>query len=158
VAKNNIGWFFSEIKKAAKDFSYGAFVQRKDPFIGGLFFFRYEAKHRETLPYWDKFPCVIPISIEPGSFLAINLHYLPIPERVALLSSLLKYKVTKTNREYLNISYKMLSTASKADKYKVCIKRYLFPYLRSRFIKVDDINWEKAARLPVAQWQNSRPY
>jgi hypothetical protein len=123
-----------------------------------MFFFIYDAKYKDILPYWDKFPLVIPIEMYDNGFLGLNLHYLPIPKRKVLIKYLLKYKTIKSSREYLKISYSILNSASKMPAFKECIHRYLMSHLRSRFVKVDDFNWEKAAALPVQKFQKKSPY
>ena len=44
---------------------------------GGLYLFQYDAKHKDTLPYWDKLPLVFPFRKVPDGFYGLNLHYLP---------------------------------------------------------------------------------
>jgi hypothetical protein len=57
---------------------------------GKLFFFYYDPKHKETLPYYDQFPLVIPFAKEKGAFRGLNLHYLDYQMRMALFNELLK--------------------------------------------------------------------
>ena len=45
--------------------------------VGSMYMFFYDAKHRETLPYWDSFPLVIMVQPVKGGFHGLNLHYLP---------------------------------------------------------------------------------
>jgi hypothetical protein len=35
---------------------------RGDSVYGSMYFFRYDPKHKSTLPYYDKFPCIFPIN------------------------------------------------------------------------------------------------
>jgi hypothetical protein len=130
----------------------------KDPFIGGLFFFLYDPKHKDTLPYYDKFPVVIPIEIYQDGFLGLNLHYLEVDKRKVLLNYLLKYKTKSSTRNYLKLSYQVLKSASKIRGFDVCIKRYLTGHIKSRLVKVNDEDWEKAALLPVQKFAKSSPY
>lgn len=157
-SKAGISWFFKEIKKASTDFKYNTFNPVKDPFIGGLFFFVYSPKYKDKLPYWDKFPLVIPFGIESDSFIGLNLHYLPSAERLKLLSFLQKNKAKKTTRQYMSISYSVLKAAAHTDLFKPCIHRYLKSHLRSRLVKVDSESWDKVAVLPTQQFQKSSPY
>ena len=55
------------------------------PFLGTLVLFNYDAKGYATLPYWDKYPVVIPIEPRGKGFLGLNLHYLPPRKRLELL-------------------------------------------------------------------------
>ena len=52
--------------------------------IGALYFFVYDPKTKADLPYYDRFPLVLPLKREPDGFLGLNLHYLPIPLRIKL--------------------------------------------------------------------------
>lgn len=156
--KAGISWFFKEIKKAASDFKYNAFNPTRDPFIGGLFFFLYSPKYKDTLPYWDKFPLVIPFGVDADSFIGLNLHYLPIPERKKLLEFLEKHKTKKTSRQYMKISYSVLNAAVHTELFKPCIHRYLKSHLRSRLVKVNHEEWANVAVLPVQQFQKGKPY
>jgi hypothetical protein len=158
TSKQGLSWFYSLIKKSAKDFAEDAFNPKKEPFIGGLFFFRYTAKYAGALPYWDAFPLVIPFGVDSQSFIGLNLHYLPDLQRRKLLEYLMTLKAKKTTRQYMRISYEALKTSSKSPLYEPCIKRYLISHVRSRFVKVSPDEWMNAALLPVAQWKKSTPY
>ena len=56
---------------------------------GGMFMYFYDPKHKETLPYYDRFPLTIPVERAPGGFKGLNLHYLPPILRAKFLDSLL---------------------------------------------------------------------
>jgi hypothetical protein len=127
--------------------------------IGKMYFFYYDPKHKKTLPLYDKFPLVFPIERYADGFLGINLHYLSIGERSALLSKLQTYRSNNKMNETtkLRLSYDLLqSTRSLASATRPCIKRYLFSHVRSPFVEVTANEWDMAAQLPVAVWiQNS---
>ena len=65
--------------------------QSSSPFFGNLNMFFYDPKFKKTLPYYDRFPLVLPIERYSDGFLGINLHYLPIPLRIRLLDELMDY-------------------------------------------------------------------
>ena len=58
------------------------------PKYGMMNLFGYDAKHKATLPYYDKFPLIFPIEPAKGGFIGINFHYLPFGARVAFLKQL----------------------------------------------------------------------
>lgn len=118
-----------------------------------MFFFRYDPLYKNVLPYWDKFPLVIPFDINATSFIGLNIHYLPIPARQKLLDILGVLRTKKTTREYMRISYKFIKSASQTELFQPCIHRYLKSHLRSRLVKVDPDEWRNAADLPVQQFQ-----
>ena len=58
--------------------------QATRPFFGRLNMFFYDPKLKKKLPYYDRFPLVLPLENYNDGFLGINLHYLPIPLRIKL--------------------------------------------------------------------------
>lgn len=152
-------WFYRELQRSANDFSYNAFSIRTSPFIGGMFFFIYDAKHKETLPYWDKFPLVIPIEMYNDGFLGLNLHYLPPFERLLLLNRLRVFKTgSQTVQQYMKISYALLKQYAKTKAYIPTIHRYLTSHLRSRLVQVNSDDWHKVVELPVQKFVGKQPY
>lgn len=158
-----IAWFYSEIKgelgadgrakSRIRRIPDKAFNPAKDAFIGGLFFYIYDAKHKDTLPYWDQFPLVIPVSLYDNGFLGLNLHYLPPIGRAKLLDLLAKYKRRALSpRAYMKLSYDMLKGAVQHDLFKPCVHRYLTTHIKSDLVKVSDEYWERAAMLPVQKF------
>lgn len=125
--------------------------------IGNMFMFFYDPKHKDTLPYYDSFPLVIPFSPAEKGFLGLNLHYIPPILRAKLLEGLLE---TTNNRMFnestkFSINYKKLKSASNLKFFKPCVKHYLTSQVRSRFAKVDPVEWEIATFLPTADWKKS---
>lgn len=120
-------------------------------FIGRMYFYHYDPKHKETLPVWDKFPLVIPMEYYSDGFLAMNLHYLDPYTRLLLLDRLQDFinndKYDDTTR--FNLSYKLLSQSRRYNMVQQCIKRYLFAHIRSSLIYIEPDNWETAIFLPT---------
>jgi hypothetical protein len=87
---------------------------RDKSFIGRMYFYLYDPKHKDTLPYYDRFPLVIPIERYPDGFLGLNLHYIHPKHRIILLDKLSEAannsKFDETTR--LKISYNYLQRAS----------------------------------------------
>ena len=61
------------------------------PKYGIMNLFGYDPKHKFTLPYYDKFPLIMPLEAAKGGFYGINFHYLPFGARVAFLRQLSQY-------------------------------------------------------------------
>ena len=125
--------------------------------IGKMYFFFYDPKTKDTLPYYDRFPLVIPIDRYADGFLGLNLHYIHPKERVILLD---KLSSTLNNKEYnettkMRISYAYLSAASKAYEATPCIKRYLFSHVQSRFLEITADEWDVAVMLPMERFQKA---
>jgi len=120
--------------------------------IGKMYFFVYDPKTKDKLPYYDLFPLVFPIEPYGDGFLGINLHYIDQSSRLQLLDNL--YSITTNNnfdtRTKLKISYSILSSSSRYLKAMPCIKRYLYSHMNSPFLQVDSEEWEIAALLPVS--------
>ena len=128
-------------------------------FIGRMFFFFYDAKLKKVLPYWDKFPLVIPIEVYNDSFLGLNLHYLHPTYRTVLLD---KLETILTNKKYddttkMRISYQYLKKAAKImpKEAKPCIKKYLYTHIQSKFLPVSADEWEIVVFLPWEDFTSS---
>ena len=125
--------------------------------LGCMYFYFYDPKLKDSLPYYDRFPLVIPIERYSDGFLGLNLHYIHPKQRIILLD---KLSDTATNRRFdektkLRLSYQYLSTASTAFQAMPCIKRYLFSHLTSRFLEIPADEWDIAALLPVEQFEKA---
>ena len=104
---------------------------------GNMYMYFYDAKHKDTLPYYDGFPLVIPTGPAPGGFYGLNLHYLPLPLRAKALDAL-------------------LGDGGLPAKYVApMIHRYLFKQVRSRFALVEKPEWEIATFLPTADFRGA---
>jgi hypothetical protein len=119
--------------------------------IGKMYFYFYDPKTKDSMPYYDRFPLVIPIERYNDGFLGLNLHYIHPKNRMVLLD---KLSDTISNDTYdentkLKINYRYLAAASKIFEATPCIKRYLFTQIESRFLEITADEWDIAALLPV---------
>ena len=123
------------------------------PFYGRLNMFFYDPKLKKTLPYYDRFPLVLPMERYNDGFLGINLHYLPIPLRIRLLDRLVDYsnntKFDETTELNVLGKYRNLS---KIRLLKPTIKRYLAGHVKSSFRRVDADEFTIATLLPVQRF------
>lgn len=125
--------------------------------IGEMFMFFYDPKHKQTLPYYDRFPLTIIVDLAPDGFYGINLHYLPMTLRAKFLDALLD---VTTNKKYndttrFKMSYQMLKSSSKMKYFKPCFKHYLSNHVKGNFAKVPAPEWEIATFLPVADFKKA---
>ena len=122
--------------------------------IGRMYHFFYDPKHKKTLPYYDRFPLIFPFKRVRGGFLGINLHYLPLRLRAKLMDEL--YTLSRDNRydenTRLRISYNVLNGAAKYKYFKPCVKHYLTPHVKSRFLEVYAAEWDIALFLPTERF------
>ena len=124
---------------------------------GEMICYFYEAKHKATLPYWDKFPVIFPVEIYKDGFLGLNLHYLPPLYRARLMDNLYD---TLNNKRYdettrLRMTYSLLNAATKYKYFKPCVKRYLSNHIQSRIIRIDVREWDYAMMMPLARFQKA---
>lgn len=134
---------------------------------GNLYAFLYDAKMKETLPYWDRFPLVFPFRAVQGGFYGLNLHYLPYRMRVQLMNKLLQFKNNDKFDETTKLRYSwgLINGVSKFREAEPCVKHYLYEQVRSPFAKIESYDWATAMMLPVEQfvgtnkntvWQDSK--
>lgn len=156
--KESVDWFIGKARSAAgyrRNMFNNTERNRDVPTVGRMFFFHYDAKHKKTLPVWDRFPLVFPLQPYSDGFLGLNVHYLSGGERQSLLGKLMEFSSSQklTPRMKLTLSYDLLqSTRSLSSMTRPCIKRYLFNHLRSSFIEITADEWDKVIDLPLEQF------
>lgn len=155
-------WFEGQVKKMGnitpssilKDPSLKE-VQRVGP--GNMHMFVYDPKHKETLPYYDRFPLTIMVDVAPGGFYGLNLHYLAPGIRAKFLDQLLSVADGNVMDDArFDISYKMLKSASKMKYFQPCFKHYLTKHIQSQIVKVESKDWTTAIFLPVEDFSKRR--
>jgi hypothetical protein len=147
-------WLRAKVKDL-KPTSSGLMTDRQrlktSSMIGKMYFYFYDPKTKDSMPYYDRFPLVIPIERYNDGFLGLNLHYIHPKNRMILLD---KLSDTTSNGTYdektkLKINYRYLAAASRVFEATPCIKRYLFTQIESRFLEISADEWDIAALLPV---------
>ena len=150
-------WFRDKIAELGKPTATQLIKDGKKaarPFYGNLNMFFYDPKFKKTLPYYDRFPLVLPLERYSDGFLGINLHYLPIPLRVRLLDELMDYS-TDTNfdsKTKINTNYQQLK---KVKLIKPTLKRYLAGHVKSAFRRIDGDEFTVATLLPVQRFSKT---
>lgn len=128
---------------------------RSTTMIGKLYFFKYDPKGKNVLPKYDKFPMCFPIERKGDGFIGLNLHYLDGGTRAGFLQRLMVFKNTKytDDRAALRLSYDLIKGTPVINQLApLCIKRYLFNNVRSKFIEIYPEEYDKAIQLPVENW------
>jgi len=130
-------------------------VNRQNPLIGSMNMFFYDPKHKDKLPYYDRFPLVIIVGPAPKGFYGLNLHYLPPILRAKLLDELLNNLNNKAYDEStrFNVNYSLLKRVSNLRYFKPCYKHYLTQHVKSRMARVNAPEWEIATFLPTADFE-----
>ena len=123
--------------------------------IGRLFFLFYDPKGKDTLPYYDKFPLVMPITTFKNGFLGLNFHYLSPRHRTILLERLLSLRSNQTmdDTTRIRLKYSILKNTAKYKHHKPTIKRYLNGRVKSQFRRIDADEFTAATLLPVARFK-----
>jgi hypothetical protein len=134
-----------------------ALEEKARPLPGRLYHYFYDPKHKDTLPYYDRFPLTLMVSPAENGFYGLNLHYLHPMTRAKLMDSLMD---VATNRRYnyntkLKINYEILSKAKEYKEFKPCFKHYLTKHLRSRVVLIPASEWDIALFLPTEQFKGS---
>ena len=113
-------WFRDKAKEIKKADTKRILADSKDRYRqsmvpGTMYMFYYDPKHKETLPYYDTFPLIFPLSIEKDSILGLNFHYLNPVLRAKLMDLLYEHvsneKMDDTTK--MKITYGILKSASK---------------------------------------------
>lgn len=122
--------------------------------MGNMYLFAYDPKHKDTLPYYDRFPLIFPINKAKGGFLGLNMHYLPPILRAKLMDQLYTVlnnkKFDETTR--LTASYKVLNGAAKFKEFGPCIKHYLNAHVRAKPAYINPSEWDIALFLPTQKF------
>lgn len=130
-------------------------IRRED--LGRMCMFFYDPKWANELPYYDRFPLIIPIEFYDDGFLGINLHYLPPLQRAKLLDAILAIMGDRylDEKKRLYMSYQLLVGYTRTRLYEPCIKRYLYKHARSKYYIVEPENWQIAVLLPTERFEKA---
>ena len=122
---------------------------------GKMYMFVYNPKYKDVLPYYDTFPLVLPFEKLNEGFLGYNLHYLPYMVRFKILGYLNDLASDENINENtkVNLSWKMLSSFSRLDPLKACVKHYLTNFMESPFYNIPYQDWVIASQLPVENFK-----
>ena len=127
--------------------------------MGGMYYFVYDPKTKDELPYYDRFPLVIPLKRQPDGFIGLNIHYLPLRYRVIFLKKLMSFALYNDEDEIkrVRVTYPMLDASSRLKEFRPCLKKYLYSHIKSRILAVEPEEWDVATYLPVHQFKKAQP-
>ena len=158
-------WFRSIVNRTKGQFSDETpktILQRSDNLesksvLGKMYFYSYDPKWKNELPWYDTFPLVFPIEKYTDGFLGLNFHYLPPKHRAILMDQL---KMFANNKKYdettkLKLTYNMLKGFTKIKRAKPTVHRYLTSKVKSKFVLVNADEWEVALFLPVERFRKA---
>ncbi len=148
-AKSSAAWFKSKVGKASRGFKKA----KLEP--GKMYTFGYDAKHKETLPYWDRFPLIIVLDIAPQGFLGLNFHYLSPKEREIFLNKIMKFANQKGQPEKMNskakfnVTWNAIKRIPGAEK---MIHRYLYSQVKTTLLESPPKEWGNVIHLPYQKF------
>ena len=158
-------WFRSIVNRTKGQFSDETpktILSRSDSLVsksvlGKMYFYSYDPKWKNELPWYDTFPLVFPIEKYPDGFLGLNFHYLAPKHRAILMDQL---KMFANNKSYdettkLKLTYNMLKGFTKIKRAKPTVHRYLSSKIKSKFVLVEADEWEVALFLPVERFKKA---
>ena len=155
--ERSVSWFRKKIREFGAPTSTELVREGKrsaTPFFGRLNLFFYSPKHKDKLPYYDRFPLVLPLERYRGGFMGINMHYLPIPLRTKLLDKLYEFssndKFDETTR--LTATYNRVRNIPLV---RPTLHRYLYNFVESPFRRIDADEFIVAALLPVQRFKKA---
>ena len=139
------------------------FSDINNEFVGQMYFFRYDPKHRLTLPMYDKYPLAIVIERYTDGFLGLNMHYLTKGQRknaVSLMNDFYERKKpftgTTAGRGLTNWELLINSSTGVESMANKSVHRYLYKQCRSQFIRINKDEYDKAIQLPIDEWVYKR--
>ena len=164
LSRQSMSWFTKKITELKNPVSMVKGIAREKSryvrsFIKGrLYFFLYDPKTKNELPYYDRFPLVLVLEKYDDGFLGLNLHYLPVKYRILFLRKLMQFAVLDDQDEIkrMRVTYDILNASKRFREFKPCIKQYLFPHIKSRILAVQPDEWETAMYLPVHQFKGEK--
>lgn len=121
---------------------------------GKLYLFEYDAKYKDELPYWDKYPLVVFLgtrSTREGQVVyGLNLHYIAPKARQEFLEELLKYASTDqlSNKTELKVNWSQLKHLKGAEQ---MIKAYI-PKRMTGIKEVNPKDWANVIYLPLQKF------
>jgi len=157
-------WFrgvVNRTKGAFSDETPSRILSRQTAFtsnvLGKMYFFSYDPKGKDKLPWYDTFPLIFPIERYNNGFLGINFHYLHPRDRAILMDQLKGFATNKNFDETtkLRLTYNMLKGFTKYKRARPTIHRYLSNKVNSRFVLINADEWEVALFLPVERFKKA---
>lgn len=159
AAKNNksVKWFQDTIKNIPR-----AKVSAV-PEVGKMYTYVYDAKYKNKLPYWDKFPLVVILDVNSEYQLGLNLHYVAPKMRQAFLEKLLAANPRLLNQKTIGPRAKFKINWAAVKKYPGAdkmIKLYIRSRIKGRLVEISPTQWANTIYLPTQQFldKNGRRY
>ncbi len=155
-------WFKQKVRDlhATATFHGVGHSRHNIPLPGHMFLFHYDAKLKDKLPYWDRYPLVLPFNVQSDRFWGLNLHYLPYEYRVLVLAALNKLVVDSkiSEQKRMELSWALLRESMRIKYIRPCVHQYLLQgnHVQSKFLMIDSDEWIAACLLPVEDFAKAK--
>jgi hypothetical protein len=149
-AKKSVAWFKRKVGESAKGFKKKA---KLSP--GKIYTFGYDAKFKDILPYWDKFPLIVVLDVYKDGFMGLNFHYVSPMDRMVFFKKMMKFATqhgeveTMTDAAKFNVSWDAIRNVRHADK---MIHKYLYGHVRTSLLEAPPNEWENVIFLPYQKF------
>lgn len=132
-------------------------VNKQRFFPGYMYHFTYDPKTKDTLPYYDTFPLVLPVGPAPGGFYGLNLHYLNPVTRAIFLDKLtdIANNTRFDEKTRIKLNYDILTASRRFREFVPCFKHYLTEHITSKLMMVPSSEWEIAIFLPTERFEGA---
>jgi hypothetical protein len=158
----SLDWFRKNLRKITLredqvSRSQGETASPSNMRTGEMFMYMYDAKYKDLLPWYDRFPLMILLEKSPKGFLGLNLHYIAPRYRAVLLEELYKYSTDEDLEEgaRFKLTYELLKSVSKLKYGIPCVKRYLWSHIDSRIQRVLPEHWDVVSMLPLQRFNTN---
>ena len=151
-------WYRSQVNRIASGKTAGQLFREGKlqgrPSVGRLNLFGYNPKLRAKLPYYDIFPLVLPLEPTKGGFMGMNFHYLPPLLRFRLLE---RMQARASDRRFdsktrFEVNY---DDVKNIKIVKPTIKKYLYAYCQTGFLRINADDAAIAIYLPVQRFKKA---
>jgi hypothetical protein len=158
--KKSVTWYQTQVKKLGNIntnqlLRQGNLTNRIMP--GFMYLFGYDPKTKESLPYYDTFPLVLPFRLIQGGFLGLNIHYIPYMLRIKMLEYLHSYASDEDMDEKtrLRFTWNIVSGSSRLKPLEACVKHYLTDQIQTRYLNIPYNDWVIASQLPIEGFEGA---
>jgi len=159
-SERSANWYMKTVRNVASGMNQpnevfgsdlGEYATRLE--VGQMYTFRYDPKHKETLPYYDLFPLVVIADPLPTGFSGINLHYIPPLVRAKLLGKLMDASDLEVDiKSKLNSKWGFIRNFGRYPEVRGAVKKYLTRQIKGRMYKVNPVHWKSAIFLDTQQF------
>ena len=155
--KNSAIWFrykINELTGNKTTYQHSAMMRIKGNKLensiipGHLYTYKYDPKGKDTLPYYDIYPLVLPFRRMGPHFWGLNFHYIHPLTRGILFEKLLHLK---DERSRMLFTWKLVKGGIFPGA-KYCVKQYIVTHVRTQFLRIPEADWKIALFLPTQKF------